>query len=487
MAKKQLTTKKTNGRIYTPDYIVNNILDLSEYYGNNILQKHVIDNSCGDGAFLTNIVDRYCQVAISSDYNLEQLSNELNIYIHGIEIDQTECDKCIANLNITIKKYDLPDISWDIKCANALFIKDYDGKMDFVLGNPPYIRVHNLTTEFDTVKDYSFSQNGMTDLYIVFYELGLKMLNSHGILGYITPSSFFNSLAGKTLRQYLVEHRNLKKIVDLKHYQAFQATTYTTIVIINNSRIFNSIDYYEFDTTNQIPYFVDTLSYNDFYISDNFYFARKKCLEELKTILNFSCRNSTIEVKNGFATLADSFFIGDFDFNDHVIPILKASTGVWTKCLFPYVDNKLIPLEILSQNTKIKSYYESNATRLKQRSLENGSDWHGFGRSQGINDVYKYKYAINTLIKNVKDIKLNICDIGCGIYSGLYIITDLSYNDLKDILFSDDFINYISTLGKYKSGGYYTFSSNDLKHYLNYKLSQRRAYSDEQSNVFANA
>ena len=36
---------------------------------------------------------------------------------------------------------------------------------------------------------------------------------------------------------------------------------------------------------------------------------------------------------------------------------------------------------------------------------------------------------------------------------------------------NDDFIKYISVLKKYKSGGYYTFNSKELKQYLDFKLS----------------
>ena len=33
---------------------------------------------------------------------------------------------------------------------------------------------------------------------------------------------------------------------------------------------------------------------------------------------------------------------------------------------------------------------------------------------------------------------------------------------------SDDFIEYIKAVGKYKNGGYYTFSSKELESWLNY-------------------
>ena len=37
---------------------------------------------------------------------------------------------------------------------------------------------------------------------------------------------------------------------------------------------------------------------------------------------------------------------------------------------------------------------------------------------------------------------------------------------------SEEFINYISALKHYKSGGYYNYSSKELEQYLNYKISQ---------------
>lgn len=51
---------KQRGAIYTPAFLVNVILDFGGFTGKKILHRHVMDNSCGDGAFLTEIVRRYC-------------------------------------------------------------------------------------------------------------------------------------------------------------------------------------------------------------------------------------------------------------------------------------------------------------------------------------------------------------------------------------------------------------------------------------------
>lgn len=479
------STEKLNGRIYTPDFIVNNILDLASYHGQAILKKHVIDNSCGDGAFLVSIVDRYCKEFLKKHSDLQILSKELSEYIHGIEIDGIECRKCLKNVNNIVNSYGIQSVNWDINCADTLSVDKYNGKMDFVLGNPPYVRVHNLGESFDDIKKFAFSQSGMTDLYIVFYEIGLKMLNDNGILGYITPSSFFNSLAGKCMRLHLINNNLLDRIVDLKHFQAFSATTYTTITILKNNRQLKTTDYYQFDEENNIPYYVDTLSVDDYYIDCKFYFSAKKNLYELKNILMFKPVKEYFAVKNGFATLADSFFIGDFDFNEFTIPIVKASTGKWSKCLFPYTKGKLVPYQDLTVNVKIKNYFETHKDILMKRSLDIGSKWYGFGRTQGINDVYKCKYAINALIRISLDLKLIKCDKGIGVYSGLYILTEVTECELKELLYSEDFVSYVSLLGKYKSGGYYTFSSKDLKNYLEYKYSQRKGFANEQLSIFS--
>ena len=79
------------------------------------------------------------------------------------------------------------------------------------------------------------------------------------------------------------------------------------------------------------------------------------------------------------------------------------------------------------------------------------------------------KISINSLLRTKDDIKLEFIEPDEGIYSGLYIVGKVDYNIVKSILISDDFVDYISTLGKYKSGGYYTFSSSDLKKYIIYK------------------
>lgn len=465
---------KQHGRVYTPDYLVKVILDFGGYDKPNILKKHVIDNSCGDGAFLTEIVRRYCASFLTQKQDLSKLKHELETYIHGIELDATECDKCILNLNKVVEEYGISKLKWDITNADTLTVDRFNAKMDYVVGNPPYVRVHNLEESYEIVKKFKFAEGGMTDLFIVFFEIGFNMLAKGGLMCLITPSSWLGSLAGTHLRQHIYTHQNLSGVIDLEHFQPFEATTYTFISRFSKSKKNSQIDYYTFDGEKLKAKFQEKLSYSDIQIGKNFFFSKKthlSLLNNIKTTYGYPY----VSVKNGFATLADKVFIGDFDFTEGTIDILKASTGKWSKCIYPYDKNgKPLPLKDFMNNTEAYNHLLSHQDKLsKSRDIEDDKFWYLFGRTQALKDVSKVKYAINTLIKDKGSIKLECVPQGAGIYSGLYILTDIEFETIKQLVYSEDFINYVKLLKNYKSGGYYTFASKDLEQYLNYKLSEK--------------
>ncbi|MGI0060736.1 MAG: Eco57I restriction-modification methylase domain-containing protein, partial [Nitrosotalea sp.] len=64
-------------------------------------------------------------------------------------------------------------------------------KYNFVVGNPPYVRVQKIN-EIDKkkIKKNYTSVQGKFDLYIPFLELGIKLLQDDGKLGYINPNLF---------------------------------------------------------------------------------------------------------------------------------------------------------------------------------------------------------------------------------------------------------------------------------------------------------
>ena len=480
----EISIKKNRGVVYTPPFLVKLILDLSDYRGSNIRGKHIIDNSCGDGAFLREIVDRYCSQCLERSTPSNTIKRELETYIHAIEIDAEAVSRCRVHLDAVAQRYGIVGVEWDVKAGDATSASEFDARMDFVVGNPPYVRIHNITRSSSLKKEFSLFQEGMSDLYIAFFEIGLRMLNAKGTLGYVTPSSYFNSVAGAKLRECFVKNRLLKKVVDFKHSQAFDdATTYTAITVLQKGR--NEEDrtlFYEYDEVDRKPRRVCELQARDYYLAGKFFFARQAELNLLRDIF-CGAGDSGVSVKNGFATLCDSVFVSaSFPFRSkHIIPVVKASKGLRQYIIFPYDENsRPLSEEELKRDEELYRYLLSRREQLLSRSLEKSGRefWFLYGRSQGIADVFKEKLTLNTLIRNISDLKILNVPSGVGVYGGLYITSSsVPLSAVRVQLRSDEFVTYAALLGKYKSGGYYAFSSKDVKKFLDYKLARERATS----------
>ena len=337
----------------------------------------------------------------------------------------------------------------------------------------------------NSVKKFSFAQGGMVDLFVVFFEIGFNMMSPSGKMCLITPNSWLTSVAGSTLRQHLVKSKQLDGVIDLEHFQAFKATTYSLISRFSQSEN-NVVEYNSFDEKTLCQKFRGHIKLSDMNIGGAFYLADTNTLHKLRKIRTANHKQKA-RVKNGFATLADSVFIGDWDFSGLTIDVVKSSTGKWQKCIFPYKDSKPIPLTDIARDfPDVYHYYTSNKKALYkneetptstiQQNLfasNKEENWHLFGRTQAIKDVAEEKIAINSVIKDTKSIKLSIVPKGAGVYGGLYILTSEKFERIKDLVTSEEYISYISTLKNYKSGGYYTCSAKDIELYLNYKLSQK--------------
>ena len=229
-----------------------------------------------------------------------------------------------------------------------------------------------------------------------------------------------------------------------------------------------------------------TISWKDMIIDGKFYFGTKKQLDWMWEISEYSKglkkEDKAFEVKNGYATLADDVFI-DREISmvcnkDYAIPVIKASTGVETYCIYPYDrDGKLISEE----HFKLKSGFDYNRLLRQKEKLEaraTDEPWYAFGRTQAINDTYKDKWAVKSIVKKISDCQPVHAPAGTGVYGGLYILPKNVEGDVQDylmgVLKTQDFLNYVKMLGKYKSGGYYTFSSKELENYLNWSYGKKK-------------
>ncbi|ERH13287.1 MAG: putative N6-adenine-specific DNA methylase, partial [halophilic archaeon J07HB67] len=115
----------------------------------------------------------------------------------------------------------------------ALVVKNYM-EYDYVVGNPPYVRVQNLPEQQKTMLEKLYTATtGNYDIYCPFYERGLDWLSEDtGRLGYITPNQFAVTDYGEGLREVLLRDSRIEKVYDFRDSGVFEdATNYPAIVI----------------------------------------------------------------------------------------------------------------------------------------------------------------------------------------------------------------------------------------------------------------
>ena len=192
--------------------------------------------------------------------------------IHGVDIDpqavevtklslllkvlEGESQETIGSQLGMFKERVLPDLGRNIKCGNSLIGSDYyqghqltmlideeeryrvnafdwktefpqvfiQGGFDVVVGNPPYVRPHNLEPE---AKEY-FWRTYKTfvkkaDLYSCFMEKSVSLLKPNGIFSYIVSNGWLRLDSFEELRKLLLSKTSLTTIIEFED-MVFDAT-----------------------------------------------------------------------------------------------------------------------------------------------------------------------------------------------------------------------------------------------------------------------
>jgi hypothetical protein len=110
-----------------------------------------------------------------------------------------------------------------------------EGKFDFVVGNPPYVRQELIPAPL--LAEYRGRYQTMydrADIYIPFIERSLSVLANGGNLGFICADRWMKNRYGGPLRNLVAEQFHMKIYVDMVDTQAFHSdvVAYPAITII---------------------------------------------------------------------------------------------------------------------------------------------------------------------------------------------------------------------------------------------------------------
>ncbi len=461
-------------QIFTPHNIVSFMLDEIKYK-NNIYGKKIIDNSCGEGNFLVEIVRRDIADSKKKCVTKCELISSIEKNIVGYEIDIDVYKKCIEKMNEVAKDNDLGEINWNIHNGDGLSCAE-DGCYDYVVGNPPYIAYRDLSVEIrDSVKqNFTTCKSGKFDYSYAFIEKGIKMLNDNGKMVMITPSNMFKAVFGANLRNYIKDH--LHRIIDCSNAKIFGSTlAFPSITIYDKSTSFDSKNYYV---------------YEDGKLSECYTLENIKL--KGKWFFDGYCNKGKIrfgdyfDVANSIATLSNDTFIhkvghncqlilGDRTIEDGILR--NAFSPQNCKCqqnekiIFPYYyDNglkKYTEQELQDMYPNAYAFLFSKKEILGKRDKDSRAEWFEFGRSQALTHLNKEKLLISSIVtKKVHVYKLDRDDIP---YSGFYITPqigqDKDLDEATKILNSDKFMEYVKSVGVSISGKSLRITVQDIKNF----------------------
>jgi hypothetical protein len=106
---------------------------------------------------------------------------------------------------------------------------------DLVLANPPYVRQEKIKHFKPLLEKYE-CYTGIADLYVFFYERGVRLLREGGVLSFISSNKFFRAGYGEKLRTFLREKTELQNVIDFGDLPIFEATAYPCIVVTSNGK-----------------------------------------------------------------------------------------------------------------------------------------------------------------------------------------------------------------------------------------------------------
>lgn len=508
--------KIVNGAVYTPKYIRDFIVS-SSLGNNNLVSSTACDLACGCGGFLYEFALVLHENTNKSIIEIIQ-ENLFGIDIKAYSIERT---KILLSLLALFNGEDVNEIQFNLFVGDSLEFDWFENSsqikinegFDYVFSNPPYVSSSNLDEKTkNLMKNWEVASTGKLDLYIPFFEIGLKWLKTNGLLGYITVNNFYRSLNGRALRNYFSKNSFQFLLIDFGGEQVFKSRlTYTCICLITKSQ--GNLSY-----TSSSPYKITSLNssdfidfeYSDLNDFDGWHLDNIKVQLNLKRLENCGKGlGELFDIRNGFATLRNRIYVfkpieEDNDFyyfekdskryriergvcRDTIkANILKTETDLDEfneKLIFPYTiieeeNNNLfkeqsnLSVNIIPQDSFINNfpsayeYLNDNRVELGKRDKGQRSyeTWYAFGRSQALN-IIGLKLLFPYMSDNPYFVYTDNRDL--LFYNG-YALVSNSEDDLKfvqKILVSDVFWYYIKHTSKPYSSNYYALAKNYIKNF----------------------
>jgi hypothetical protein len=230
-----------HGEVFTRRWVVDLILDLVGYTEDRDLGAlTALEPSCGRGAFLIPMVQRLITSCKRHERDLSTVRDAIVAFdLLGANVDRSR--RAVGNaLLLEGTGVDVAAVlvaSW-INRRDFLLQPLPDSSVDFVVGNPPYIRLEAVPRQrSDAYRRACSTMSGRADVYIGFYEHGLLALKHEGGLAFICADRWMRNAYGARLREMVASGWSVDAVVSLTGVDAFEeeVDAYPAVTVIRRT------------------------------------------------------------------------------------------------------------------------------------------------------------------------------------------------------------------------------------------------------------
>ena len=236
-----------HGEVFTRRWIVELILDLVGYTPeHDLATMTIVEPACGSGAFLGPMVERFS----ASCRRYRRTLTEARDAIRGFDL----LDHNIAASRHSIEEILIRD-GWpedEVRSVAAAWVAqgDYlllwheECAVDFVVGNPPYIRLEDVPeVRMRAYRSSCSTMTGRADVYVGFLEMGLRSLKPGGRLGFICADRWMRNQYGGHLRRMITDSFSLDATISMHDVDAFEerVSAYPAISVLRRGAQISTI------------------------------------------------------------------------------------------------------------------------------------------------------------------------------------------------------------------------------------------------------
>ncbi|MCW5969636.1 MAG: Eco57I restriction-modification methylase domain-containing protein [Blastocatellales bacterium] len=218
------------------------ILDLAGYTsGRDLAAFRAVEPAAGEGAFLTAMIRRLVESCRQNGQSLADCREAIFAY----ELDDHSAAAARGSILAELTNLGIPPAlatrlaeAW-VRTADYLIDAPALPPVDFVIGNPPYIRLEDIPPQTAAIYRSMYSTMvGRADLYVAFFEAALGQLAPNGVCAFICADRWMLNQYGIELRRLVTSGYSVEAVVEMHNAAPFltEVSAYPAVTILRRAR-----------------------------------------------------------------------------------------------------------------------------------------------------------------------------------------------------------------------------------------------------------